>query len=187
MRYLLTILLTVFMLSACSGEWSSYPAEEAALPSALGHIHTSDVLSVQVFEEPNLTGDYTVDQMGIITMPLIGSVDVLGRDVNSVSQSIEQALKDGGYLVRPDVTVALTQERRILVTGEVLSAGEYMYRDGMTVLDAVAMAGGFSYRANQSSFDIVRKISNGSEKVIKAGLATKIMPNDVIRVRERFF
>lgn len=186
MRFLYGVFLSFIMLSACSGEWDSYPpAQEKAVFDNL--IHESDTLSVNIYDEPSLSGDFTVDTKGMIAMPLIGMVSAANLEAQFVANSIEKAFKKGGYLVNPDVTVTISRTRSFSVIGEVLNSGEYSFQDGMTVLDAIAKAGGFSYRAQQSEFDLVRKTREGSEEVIEATLSTKIRAKDVIRIRERFF
>lgn len=187
MRVLLVLFLAMFGLSACSGEWDEYPVASADVHIIDDSIHVSDVLDITVYEEDNLSGGYTVDLGGAITMPLIGMQQVFGLNAETVAKNIAAAFKKGGYFVRPDVTVVVTQSRVFAIMGEVLNAGEYPFKDGMTILDGIAKAGGFSYRADQTEFDIVRKNHTGAEDVMPATLATKLSVHDVIRVRERFF
>lgn len=187
MRGFWVILIAFWGLSACSGEWQSYPAVAPDQAHVDTIVHVSDTLVVSVFDDADLSKDYNVDGNGAITMPLIGAVQVVGLSAANVRDVITARLTKGGYLVNPDVTVVISKTRHFMIMGEVMNAGEYPYRDGMTLLDAVAKAGGFSYRAQQTQFDVVRKNKDGTENQIDAALSTKIAPSDVIRVRERFF
>ena len=181
-------LLACFFIAACSGEWKTYPQKaEGYEPVTASVLRAGDVIEVNVYGEDELLGDYTVSPVGTIIMPLAGAIDVQGLTPVQVGQNIRNALIDGGYLVDPQVIVSTDKTLNYYIMGEVLKSGEYDYRDGLTLLEAVAKAGGFTYRANQTKFDIVRQNMDGGETVLYGTIATTVMPGDLIRVRERLF
>lgn len=182
--FILFFCLTIF--TACTGEWRHYPASAGPQSYVPLAIHSGDVLSVDIYGESDLSRDYPVLATGHIAMPLAGHIAVTGMDTATAAKAIEAALQNG-YLVNPAVTVTLARTRSFSIVGEILKPGAYPYKDGMTALEAVATGGGFSYRANQNRFDIVRKGAAGNEELIEAGLSTPIRSGDVVRVRERFF
>jgi len=144
-----------------------------------------DTLTVRVFGEPDLSGDFQISPQGRVDLPLVGKVDVAGKKLSEISNVIAAAYGNG-YLKNPRVSAEVKAYRPVYIVGEVNTPGSYPYRDGMTVLNAVALAGGFTYRANQGSFDIIR---NGHPFKDPAGtsLGTILLPGDAIRVNERFF
>lgn len=181
-------LLVCFFIAACSGEWKTYPkTPEGYEPVTVSVLRAGDVIEVNVYGEDELSGDYTVSPVGTIIMPLVGAIDVEGLTPVQVGQNVRNALIDGGYLVDPQVIVSADKTLNYYIMGEVLKSGEYDYKSGLTLLEAVAKAGGFTYRANQTKFDIVRQNMDGGETIAQGTIATAVMPGDVIRVRERLF
>lgn len=192
MRYLFVMAITFFTLSACADRWDGYVPVDMAVNSDApvpveSVIATGDVIAVHVYGESDLSGEYSVTETGHVVMPLGGNILVAGLTPLQAADAVTNALQSGGYLVDPAVTVTAALERHYSIVGEVMQAGEYAYRDGMSVLDAVAKGGGFTYRANEDDFEIIRKDKNGKAHMIQAGLATPVGAGDVIRVRERFF
>ncbi len=177
-------LLALLVLSACSG----YRPAPAAFHESLTQpyvIDSGDRIRVTVFEQEGLTNSYNVDQAGYVAFPLIGSIAARGQTAKQVEAQIAAKLRKG-YLRDPDVSVEIDRYRPVFVMGEVGAAGQYAYVPGLTVYKAVAMAGGFSPRANQADVDITRDI-NG--KVMNGRVATSdpVLPGDTIYVRERLF
>ncbi|MGB4108160.1 MAG: polysaccharide biosynthesis/export family protein [Alphaproteobacteria bacterium] len=154
------------------------PAWAAEELHALG---AEDVLEIVVYGEKDLSGSYRIGPEGVIAMPLIGAVSVAGLSPRAAEEVIEQKLADG-YLVEPSVTIQVKSARPFYIMGEVKNPGGYSYASNMTVLNAVALAGGFTYRAAKDSVKVTR---GGAEENIEAG--AKIAPGDVITVEERFF
>ncbi len=146
---------------------------------------SDDVLNIRIYNEAELSGQYRVDAVGQILMPLIGSVDAMHKTALELAEEIERKLKDG-YLKRPSVSVEIAAFRPFYLLGEVRSPGYYSYAYGLDVIKAVAMAGGFTYRANQKKIYIKRDF-NGIKKTMEAHVDTVIYPGDVITVKERFF
>lgn len=182
----LIIIFSVFGIASCSGDWTNYPTSSTVEKTKKLIIRPGDILNVSVFDETKISDSYQVSQTGV-NLPLIGVVNVTGQTAQSAEKMIATSLKEKGYFVDPKVTVSFVQDHKIYILGEVIESGEFGYRPGMTILDLVAKARGFSYRANQNEFDIIRQNTDGSENHIKGDIATHLMPNDTIRVRERYF
>ena len=145
----------------------------------------TDHVRITVFGEDNLTGEFSVNADGSISMPLIGAVSALGRTAEDVRSEIETRLRDG-YIKDPRVSVEVLNYRAFYILGEVNKAGEYPYEPGLTVLGAVATAQGFTYRANTHRIYIKHAgDTNEQPYTVSSGLAVE--PGDVIRVGERFF
>ncbi|MEM7269696.1 MAG: polysaccharide biosynthesis/export family protein [Pseudomonadota bacterium] len=143
-----------------------------------------DKLRLTVFEEPDLSGEFELDGAGGFSMPLIGPVDALGVTPRRLEQLVEARLLEG-YLLRPRVSVEVLSYRPFYIMGEVNQPGSYPYRGGLTVLNAAALAGGFTYRADEDDIEISREADGGAR--FEAAPQTVIQPGDVIRVKERLF
>jgi len=159
------------------------PAFSAAQTDAY-RLGAGDKLRVNVYNEPSLSGEFEVDGSGYVALPLIGEIYARELTVRELEQQVTAAL-EGDYLVSPRVSVEVTNYRPFYIIGEVNNPGRYAYVDGMTVMNAVAMAGGFTYRARESRAEIKRQ---GQEEVDRnAAPDTPVMPGDVITIPERFF
>jgi len=167
-------------LTACAEE--PQPPPPAATDYTLG---TGDQLRVIVFGENDLSGQFTVDDTGNVRLPLIGQVEAKGRTLYQFEGDVAARLSQG-YLKNPRVSVEVTNYRPFFIIGEVNKPGEYPYVNGMNVLNAVALAGGFTYRAREGEVYIKHAGSN-DEVTVDVDAGGKVEPGDIIRVRERFF
>ena len=148
-------------------------------------VDSGDRLRITVFDQKDLTNTYSVDQAGYIAMPLIGAVAARGKTVQELEGQVAAKLRQG-FLRNPDVTIEIDRYRSVFVMGEVGQAGQYSYVPGMTVQNAIAVAGGYSPRANQSNVDITRKI-NGKIMTGRVSISDPVLAGDTIYVRERLF
>jgi protein involved in polysaccharide export with SLBB domain len=187
-RLALAAFCAVFFIALCGRV--QVQAAPAAAPAAgstsISYVlGTGDKLHINVFGQTDLNGDYVVDSNGNVQLPLIGEVHAAGRTVPDFQHEVSAKLADG-YLVNPSVSVEVVNYRPFYIIGEVNKPGEYPYVNGMSVLNAVALAGGFTFRADDSEVYIRR---NGAEKEVQypADPTTKINPGDIVRVPERFF
>jgi polysaccharide biosynthesis/export protein len=185
-KTLLALSLTAMSL-ALSGCNTYKPAPKAFNQATIQpySLDSGDRLRVTVFDQPTMTNTYTVDQAGYIAFPLVGQVPARGRTLQQLSGQIAQKLKQG-YLRDPDVTIDVDRYRSIYVMGEVGQPGQYAYVPGLTVQNAIAVAGGFSARANQGTVDVTRKI-NGQVITGRVNISSAIIAGDTIYVRERLF
>jgi polysaccharide export outer membrane protein len=148
-------------------------------------LDSGDQLRIIVFGQDDLSNSYLVDQAGIVAMPLIGAVPARGRTTAEVEASIAAGLRNG-YLRSPDVSVEVERYRPFYALGEVGAAGQYSYVPGMTVQQAIATAGGFTPRADKTSFQVTRSYG-GQVETARLTLSDPIWPGDTIYVRERHF
>ncbi len=167
---------------ASEGPTEGEPVEpvDVALAYRLG---SGDKVRVIVFGEEDLSGEFEVDGSGTVALPLIGEVRARDRTMRAFETAVEAMLRDG-YLKDPRVSAEVLNYRPFYIIGEVEKGGEYPFVSGMHVLNAVARAGGHTYRANPNRVFITRR---GEESEFSAPLNSKVQPGDVIRVPERFF
>jgi polysaccharide biosynthesis/export protein len=148
-------------------------------------LDTGDRLRVFVYGQPNLSRLYTVDHDGQISVPLIGHVKARGVTTANLEKTIRSRL-GAQYVKDPQVTVDIAQNRPFYILGEVRSAGQYPYASGLTVQSAVAVAGGFSERANERKVQITRRINGFIEK-LDVPTDYVLLPGDTLYVYERWF
>ncbi|MBI1180351.1 MAG: polysaccharide export protein [Alphaproteobacteria bacterium] len=144
-----------------------------------------DEIRVTVFGEPDLSGQFKVGSEGTISLPLIGQVAALGRTTSEIEKSIVDKLSPD-YVKDPNVSIEVLTYRPFFIMGEVNKPGSYAYVNGMTVLEAVALAGGFTYRAKTGEVYIKRTVDGNTTETLEPVEST-VLPGDVIRVRERYF
>lgn len=148
-------------------------------------LDTGDRLRIFVYGQPNLSRLYTVDHGGWITVPLIGAVKARGLTAFDLERSIKGKL-GAQYVKDPRVTVDVARNRPFFILGEVRVSGQYPYVSGMTVKTAVAIAGGFSERANERKIQITRRV-NGLIERMDVPDDYVVQPGDTVYVYERFF
>ncbi|MDN5869434.1 MAG: polysaccharide export protein [Nitrococcus sp.] len=146
---------------------------------------TGDVVKVTVFGEENLSGEFTVDDAGAISMPLIGPVEAANKTPRELAASVTARLKNG-YLRNPRVSTQIVGYRPFYIYGEVQEPGNYPFTLGLNVIEAVATAGGYTYRADQDEVYITRKV-DGESQQFSAPPGARVFPGDIIKVPERYF
>lgn len=144
-----------------------------------------DRVRVDVFGQEALSSEYSVESDNNLSMPLIGDVPARGRTAPELSDAITAALA-AGYLLQPRVTVTILTLRPFYILGEVNKPSEYPTTSGLTVLNAVATAGGFTYRADSRNVYIKHE-NETTERRVPLDASTPVLPGDTIRVGERFF
>ncbi len=148
-------------------------------------IGAGDRLTIRVAGESDISSDYLVDGSGDISLPYIQTVHIGGLTAPQIEQLISTRLRNG-YLRNPKVSVQATTLRPFYILGEVSASGSFAYQPGITVQNAIAIAGGYSPRADQGEVLITRKNVNGTA-TSKVPVTTQIYPGDVIYIRERWF
>ncbi len=147
---------------------------------------TGDQLRVITYGEEQLTGDFVVNDGGNIEVPLLGTVKAAGLTVTQLQAEMTDALTSRQLLKTPSVAVEVSQYRPIFVLGEVSRPGSYAYQPDMTVLTAVALAGGFTYRAVKDTQSVTRAASDHAAEN-RASPQSMLRPGDVVNVFERHF
>ncbi|MBT40182.1 MAG: polysaccharide export protein [bacterium] len=187
----------VCLLSACAGSApprsvsaavpgdadSGAAGAKAAAATAAYCLGAGDQLRVIVFGEEDLSGEFEVDDTGAVSLPLIGQVVAKDLTLRSFEAAVQERLQEG-YLKDPRVSVQVLSYRPFYIIGEVDEPGEYPFVSGMNVLNAVALSGGFTPRANTSKVLITR---GGHESAYPVTHQTHLEPGDMIRIPERFF
>ncbi|MFC0205274.1 polysaccharide biosynthesis/export family protein [Novosphingobium soli] len=160
---------------------------EAAKGMGAYHLGAGDRLRVIVYDEPGLSGEFTVSSAGELAFPLVGSIAADGLTADQLAGALASRIADG-YMNDPKVSAEVVAYRPFYILGEVQRPGQYPYVAGMTVEQAVAAAGGFSYRAQSRRVNLRRGAGEAERSVdIGAGQAVAVMPGDTIRVLERYF
>jgi protein involved in polysaccharide export with SLBB domain len=189
------IALTAGLALLC-GPAAAQPAPDAnaAAPSAAMlspvdaatyRLGAGDKLHIITFDEPQLTGDFFVGSDGMVSLPWIGGVPAKGRTENELRADIEARLKDG-YILNPAVSLQVMAFRPFYILGEVNKPGQYPYTDGLTVMSAVATAGGFTYRANTGKV-FIKHPGDAVEVKLPISASTVVRAGDTIRIGERYF
>jgi polysaccharide export outer membrane protein len=144
-----------------------------------------DKLGIKVFNQDAFTGEYTVDGSGNISLPLIGTIAVKNLTLEEFSERLKDKLSPD-FLLNPRISVQVLNYRPFYILGEVSKPASYPYVSGMTYLTAVAIAGGFTYRAREEYVFVVRD-NDPSKQEIKISIDSPVLPGDIIRVDERLF
>lgn len=175
-----------------SGSTAALSAAPAAGTSGAANLSSNDYklgsgdkIRVLVFGESNLSGEFEVGASGTVDMPLIGSVPAMGVTVGQFQNDVTTRLRNG-YLNDPKVSVQVLNYRPYFITGEVQKTGEFPYKAGLTVQDAIGVAGGYTYRANTGRV-YIRRAGAAQEVSVDLTQRVALNPGDSIRVPERFF
>ena len=173
------------LLGACSLVGGGLAVLPVAQPAAY-RLGGGDVVRLITFGEDSLTGEFRVSDSGTIALPLLGPLRAAGLSPDQLGKRVGDALVRANLLRSPSVSVEVIAYRPIFVLGEVNKPGQYPYQPGMTVVTAVAVAGGFTYRAFDRYASVVRTTDNEAIE----GRATRqsfLQPGDVVTVYERRF
>lgn len=182
---LFVLLSTILALWATPAPARDYPPlPESAQREYL--LDVSDEIRITVAGLTTLSSSYVVSDDGSITLPMVDRIEARGKTTTQLQDVIANALRVKEILVSPSVNVQLAKSRPFYVLGEVKKPGEYDFRQGMNVQTAIAVAGGFTFRANQKKILITRQI-NGRTVIGTATSASRIQPGDTIDVRESWF
>lgn len=174
--------------AACSSGLSNLDSLPPA-PVAAYRLGAGDEVRVLI---PGLTAadatnvTYVINDRGQLSLPLLGDVDAGGQTVPELQRSIATQLAQRQLLNAPTVSVQPVRLRPVYILGEVKTPGEYQYRAGMSVLAAISVAGGYTFRAQQDAVEITRTV-NGRPVVGKATAGDMIQPGDTVRVHEKWF
>ncbi|MGH7879466.1 MAG: polysaccharide biosynthesis/export family protein, partial [Candidatus Binataceae bacterium] len=195
---LLACLGAALTVAGCAGTGTSTPLGYAqatsdaaqSMPSLRGLrspylLRSNDQLHIQVYNEPTITGDYAIDGMGSVSIPAAGHVKAAGLTVAELERRVTAQLNHG-ILKNALVSIQVTTYAPFYIRGEVKKPGEFPYKPGLTVADAVALAGGYTYRADESAA-YVRPAGAGAEIARPLGTNPPVSPGDNIRIAERFF
>jgi polysaccharide export outer membrane protein len=185
--------LVVALLSAvcaCGTEGAPSPTPTAANSQAAEAAQQAytlgpgDRLHINVYGEATLTGEYVVSPSGDIAFPLIGDYSARGKTISEFTDGLRTALMR--YVLHPDISVEVMNYRPFYILGEVTRAGTYPYAVGLNVMNAVATAGGFSYRADTHRV-FIKHADEVAERQYRLTSTTPVLPGDTVRIPERRF
>ncbi|WP_394729161.1 polysaccharide biosynthesis/export family protein [Altererythrobacter sp. GH1-8] len=171
-------------LSACAT--GTPPIAESSLNAPSYQIGAGDRLKVTVFGEEALSNEYAVTSVGDIAFPLLGAIPAEGKTVEQFASLLTEKLSNG-YLNDPRVSIEVLNYRPFYILGEVSNSGEFAYRASLTATQAIALAGGYSYRADKSKV-FIRRAGETEERtyILKPDQPVWILPGDTVRIGERF-
>lgn len=162
------------LLAALLAGCSAPPKTLRTQPDAVYLLDAGDEITITVSGEQDISMRFKIDTSGTINYPYIGDVQLKGKSPDQVSKEIADKLR-GSYLQAPMVTVAVAEFRKIYLLGEVKKPDGYAWEPGMTVEKAIALAGGFTDRADRHDIR-VRQAHSGkllenlaSDSAIQAG------------------
>ena len=171
----------------CAAAPAPAPAAQAApaASSAVYRLGLGDKVRIQVFGESDLSGEFQVSGAGALAMPLIGDVPAVGLTARELEAALTSRYRNG-YLRDPKISVEVYDFRPYFILGEVEKPGRYPSSEGITVMNAIATAGGFTYRANTKKV-YIRRAGETTEQAADLSADIVIQPGDVLRVAERHF
>lgn len=161
-----TLLVSLLVLAGCGDPPpSEYPAQRVHVEDTT--LGVGDAFEVRVFRQDDLTSKYEVSSDGTISFPMIGTVAVVGKTPVAVEREIRDRLADG-YLKNPQVSVLVLarKSKRITVFGQIKTSGTLAFSEGMTVVDAIAQAGGFTQMARKNAVRVTRTVGDEKKEYI---------------------
>lgn len=175
--------LLALLTGACAGTIPTGEAE--TLVASDYRVGAGDQLRITVFGEADLTGQYLINPQGDIAFPLIGNVAAGGKTIAELTRDLTTALQQD-YIRQPNVSVEVLNYRPFFILGEVRTPGTYPFSANLTVLNAVATAQGFTYRADRRRV-FIKHAWEDQERVYQLTTTTPVQPGDTVRIGERLF
>ena len=193
----LSLCVVLLLTIACQRRAPTLPLDETAAPEEDTTLGQGDVFEVRVFGHDDLTGKFRVGTDGTIQFPFLGVVHAGGKEPELLARDIAVALREGGYLREPQVTVLVeqTNSKRISVLGAVAKPGTLAMVPGMTVIQAISQAGGFAALADKDGTVVTRRVDGKLERFrvpvseISRGKQEdfQLRTGDIVFVPERIF
>lgn len=175
----------LLLLCAWALAMPALQAEERVIQDSGYRLDTGDRIEIRVFGEPDLSVEARIGDDGVIVYPFLGEIGVVGMTVREVENRIVEGLRPD-YLINPTVTVSIVEYRNFYIYGAVRSPGGFPFRPGITVRQAVALAGGLTDRASRNRIVVVREGDREGNQ-LSISLNDTIQPGDTVTVQESFF
>jgi polysaccharide biosynthesis/export protein len=144
-----------------------------------------DRVRIKVYDDVNLTDQYEINSAGFVSIPLVGSVKASGLTTSRLEKAIADRMK-GKLAQDPKINVEIASYAPFYIFGEVKKAGMYPYQPGLTVADAIATAGGLTYRADESAV-YLQRAGSPRQQAVRLDVPQRVFPGDNIRIPERMF
>ena len=184
-KSLVAVTTAILMLGACSSNLGSLPQLPASeVPEY--RLAPGDQVRIFIYGLEDASNTFTVNDEGVLTLPLVGPVEAEGLTVAGLETAIGNQLVERAVVNSPNVNVQPVELRPFYILGEVRNPGQYSYRHGISVLSAISVAGGYTFRAQEGTVAITRMV-DGQRITGRADEATLVQPGDTIRVYERWF
>ena len=185
----IALLLGVVTAAGCgTTPPSDYPTQEIYVEDTT--LGPGDIFEVRVYRQEEMTNSYSASAEGTISFPLIGDVAVTGKTPAQIELEIRDRLADG-FLRDPQVSVLVKEYRskKVSIFGEVRKSGTLAYADGMTIIEAIAQAGGFGGMAKENEVTVTRKTGDKmvNYTVPVADIGKGKAPNFFLRPNDRVF
>jgi protein involved in polysaccharide export with SLBB domain len=176
--------LGALLLALCVGVcWNAFVRSASAQTEYV--LGSGDKLKVTVFGSEDLSGESEIDPAGQVTLPLIGQVPAAGKTIPQLEGEIRKRLSPD-FVKNPRLSIEVENYRPFYIIGEVKNPGSYPFVANMSVVNAIALAGGYTYRANKDEV-LITRASDTSRKAVPAQRTDTVLPGDVIEVKERLF
>jgi len=195
-KWTVAAVLLASLLAACSAvteEGADYGNGAQAASAGGRHLGLEayrlgpgDKVSVKVFNQPDLSGDFEIGSTGQLSIPLLGQIDAASRTVTELQHDLEQSLSKN-FLVNPKVSVQVITYRPFFILGQVNKPGSYPFQAGINVRMAVAIAGGYTRRAREEPVTLYRVGGKGGEERLMVNQDAPVFPGDSIEVGRRLF
>ena len=172
---------TALLLTGCASS-ERVPFPEGGQDYRLG---VGDHLMISVYNQPKLSGEFTINAKGNLTLPLIGTTHAAGRTTQELEDAIAATLHPK-YLNDPKVNAQVANYRNFYILGQVSKPGKYEYEPDLTLPQAVAIAEGYTPRASEDTAT-VRRLQNNEIYVFEVNNNQLIKPGDIIIINRRWF
>lgn len=191
-------LLTAVLVAVLGCTTTTPHAVKLPPPSETNSLGPGDVFEVYVYEEPSLSKAFKVAPNGTIDFPLIGTVEVEGKEAQEVAETIKVRLRDAKILKNPSVSILVKEvnSKKVTIFGQVSKPGQLQMVEGLTLLQAITLAGGFTPLADRDRVALTRKINKKKavRVIVSAAAITDgkmadvpLQAGDTIYVEERIF
>ena len=181
--------VSLAVISACGGDpGPRYVPGQPVAQQPVGEflLGSGDKVRINVFGADQISGEYQVDPSGGLAVPLAGTIPASGITPKELGDRIAARLREQHMIDNPQVSVEVLATRPFYILGEVEKPGEYPFHAGLNIVSAVATAGGFRYRADQT-YVLVRHGGQEEEVRVPFDSAAPVFPGDIIRVPGRYF
>jgi polysaccharide export outer membrane protein len=183
---LASALAAAALAAGCASPGAGLPPLPVTAPGPY-RLGAEDQLRVTVFDDPRLSGTFRVSDLGEVSIPLVGRVPARGLTPQELEASLVREFRRRDLITTPAVAVEVQTYRPIFVLGMVERSGQFPFQPGMTVQSAVALAGGFNFRAVQDLVTVTRVAEGGTAREYRAERSALLQPGDVVTVLERWF
>ena len=173
-------------VAGCASPGANLPPLPIGTPGPY-RLGADDQVRVTVFDDPRLSGTFRVSDLGEISVPLVGRMQARGLTPEELEARLVREFRRRDLITTPAVAVEVQTYRPIFVLGMVERSGQFPFQPGMTVQSAVALAGGFNFRAVQDSVVVTRAVDGQAAREHRADRSAALQPGDVVTVLERWF